>query len=150
MLMPVGAKRITTENRCRGTYAIVWPSVMALISLAGADVMNSLANTLLLGQPTPQVREQAEAWVRKALAVIAAAKDQSKAEPDEAAHCDLVLAAALFNHGSLREVRESLMVNTATLSTITDGWRFGQRPQIVLGQPQTVLPAQPTRRRHPS
>ncbi|KAF7789671.1 hypothetical protein EIP86_000617 [Pleurotus ostreatoroseus] len=81
---------------------------MALISLAGADVMNSLANTLLLGQPTPQVREQAEAWVRKALAVIAAAKDQSKAEPDEAAHCDLVLAAALFNHGSLREMAGDL------------------------------------------
>lgn len=65
--------------------------------------MNSLANTLLIGEPTPGRREQAEAWVKKALAVIEDAKSTAS-EPDEAAHCELVLAAALFNHGSLLEV----------------------------------------------
>ena len=67
--------------------------------------MNSLANTLLLGEPTPSRREQAEAWVTKALAVISEAKRKAGADQEAVSHCELVLAAALFNHGTLREVR---------------------------------------------
>ncbi len=111
-----------------------------LTPFVGADVMNSLANTLLLGQPTPQTREQAETWVKKALAVIADAKDRSKDSPDEAAHCDLVLAAALFNHGSLREVSVFPVSKiTIVINFLADGWRFGQRTQVVHGQPQAIV-----------
>ena len=70
--------------------------------------MNSLANTLLLGQPTPDRRAQAESWVQKAIEVIEHAKKGASIEESE--HCNLVLAAALFNHGSLREVRSPRML----------------------------------------
>jgi hypothetical protein len=66
--------------------------------------MNSLADSLLLGAPTPERLTQAEAWVNKALAVIDAAKKENIRDPEGLAHCELVLAAALFNKASLREV----------------------------------------------
>ncbi len=66
--------------------------------------MNSLADTLLIGSPTPERREQAEAWLNKALDIIEDAKTSSKGDAKAIGHCELVLAAALFNLGSLREV----------------------------------------------
>ena len=67
--------------------------------------MNSLADAILIGAPTPERRKQAEAWVDKALSVIKAANDMNAREPEGLAYCEIVLAAALFNKGSLREVR---------------------------------------------
>ena len=66
--------------------------------------MNSLADSLLLGVPTPQRLTQAEAWVDKALAVVDVAQKENAGDPEGLAHCELVLAAALFNKASMREV----------------------------------------------
>ena len=70
--------------------------------------MNSLADTLLLGSPSPDRRTQAESWVKKSIAVIEDTKGNNKQNPEGTAHCELVLAAALFNLGYMREVRDSL------------------------------------------
>lgn len=67
--------------------------------------MNSLADSLLLGAPTPERRHQAEAWVDRTLGVIEKAQKDNKNDPEGLAHCELVLAAALYNKGSMREVR---------------------------------------------
>lgn len=74
--------------------------------------MNSLADSLLIGTPTPERRQQAEAWVKKALAVIEATKASTKEKPEAFEHCELVLAAALFNHGSMREVCAFVLADT--------------------------------------
>ena len=71
--------------------------------------MNSLADTLLLGSPTPERRSQAELWVKKAIAVIEDTKSTSAQNPAGSAHCELVLAAALFNLGYMREVRRDFL-----------------------------------------
>lgn len=70
----------------------------------GADLMNSLADSLLLGSPTPEKRVRAETWIRKAIAVVNDTKRDNKRDPEAISHCELVLAAALFNLGSMREV----------------------------------------------
>lgn len=69
--------------------------------------MNSVAETLLSGPPTPEVRQQAERSVSQAVGLIELRRKRgdvvtTDAEPD---YCELVMAAALFNWGALREVR---------------------------------------------
>lgn len=67
--------------------------------------MNSIADSLLIGAPTPKKRAQAETWVKKAIAVIEETQKTHARDPEGLAHCELVLAAALFNLGSMQEVR---------------------------------------------
>ena len=89
--------------------------MLQLTDAAGADVMNSLANTLLTGEPSAERRAQAEAWITKALDVIDDAKKSANGDAEATSHCDVVLAAALFNHASLREVRHGLHCCTSCL-----------------------------------
>ena len=95
------ARRTDAEVFIDVDYVQLWNS---LTLATGADLMNSLADSLVLGAPTPDRLKQAEAWVNKALAVIDTAKKENSDEPENLAHCDLVLAAALFNKASMREV----------------------------------------------
>ena len=71
----------------------------------GALIMNSLADSLVQSSPTPQRREQAETWVKKALAVVEQAKESANGDKEVLSQCDFVLISSLFNMGSLREVR---------------------------------------------
>ncbi|KAI0346436.1 hypothetical protein BDW22DRAFT_1425907 [Trametopsis cervina] len=73
----------------------------------GADLMNSVAETLLDGPPTPEARQQAERSVAQAVELIEARRkrgDSGTAEDPD--YCELVMAAALFNWGALREMDE--------------------------------------------
>lgn len=83
------------------------PAVLALNVCKGADLMNSLADSLMLGAPTPERRRQAELWVDRALGVIEKTRNEDKSDPEALSHCEIVLAAALFNKGSMREVCRS-------------------------------------------
>ncbi|GJE94833.1 hypothetical protein PsYK624_110080 [Phanerochaete sordida] len=91
VILPPGNKNPSAENRCRG-----------------ADLMNSLADSLMLGAPTPERRRQAELWVDRALGVIEKTRNEDKSDPEALSHCALVLAAALFNKGSMREMTGDL------------------------------------------
>lgn len=63
--------------------------------------MTSLSE-LLMRTPTPEKLHQSEAWASKALGLIE--KTQKQAKGTESI-CEQALAVALFNLGSIREVR---------------------------------------------
>lgn len=65
--------------------------------------MNSLASSLAYATNIPDHLSQAEKWADKAIELI---KSVQSVEPDaETVHvCDLILVAALFNKGSIKEV----------------------------------------------
>ncbi|EIM89060.1 uncharacterized protein STEHIDRAFT_94126 [Stereum hirsutum FP-91666 SS1] len=70
----------------------------------GAQLMTSLSE-LLMRTPTPEKLHQAEAWASQALGLIE--KTQKQAREKESI-CEQALAVALFNLGSIREMREDL------------------------------------------
>lgn len=99
---------------------------------AGADVMNGLADSLLLGSPTPERRTQAEAWVKKAIAVIDDTRNNNRQDPEGTAHCELVLAAALFNLGSMREVCKTNKISlNSSKHLYSDGWGHWQCKELL-------------------
>jgi len=76
--------------------------------------MNNLSEIIMHQSPTPEIRHQAEAWARQALAVIERAEKMSlprqgwfgsSEDTDVCSTCDQVLGAVLFNIGILREVK---------------------------------------------
>lgn len=79
-----------------------------------AQLMNNLSEVIMRRPPTPEIRHQAEAWARQALAVIERAEKLPlprkgwlglSEDKDARSTCDQVLGAVLFNVGMLREVR---------------------------------------------
>ncbi|KAI0087377.1 hypothetical protein BDY19DRAFT_955422 [Irpex rosettiformis] len=75
----------------------------------GADLMNTVAETLLEGPPTPEARQQAEHAVSQAIELIEVRRKRAATEiQGEVDYCELVMAAALFNWGALREMDEDL------------------------------------------
>ena len=79
-------------------------------SRLGADLMNSVAETLLEGPPTPEARQQAERAVSQAVELIEIRRKRAAAEiQGEPDYCELVMAAALFNWGALREVSRKVV-----------------------------------------
>lgn len=68
--------------------------------------MNSIAETLMSGPPTPEARQQAERSVSQAIELIELRRKRADAvsAKDEPDYCEMVMAAALFNWGALREV----------------------------------------------
>lgn len=89
---------------------------------SGAHIMNSLANSLSQ-TPGSERASQAETWVKKAIAVIDSAK-ASERDPEVIGQCEAVLVAALFNMGSLREVRSSLR----SIAGLTDAFTLCRWP----------------------
>ncbi|EKM58009.1 uncharacterized protein PHACADRAFT_88704 [Phanerochaete carnosa HHB-10118-sp] len=115
VLLPPGNKNTSAENKCRG-----------------ADLMNSLADSLLLGAPTPERRHQAEAWVDRALSTIEKTQHDSKNDPEGSVHCELVLAAALFNKGSMREMAGDLeSAKSSYLESRKQSYLLKQRDGII-------------------
>ncbi|KAI0701375.1 hypothetical protein BC835DRAFT_1411516 [Cytidiella melzeri] len=75
----------------------------------GANLMNLVAETLLEGPPTPEARQQAERAVAQAVDLLELRKIRGAENvQDEPNYCELVMAAALFNWGALREMDEDL------------------------------------------
>lgn len=79
-----------------------------------AQLMNNLSEIIMRQTPTPEIRHQAEAWARQALAVIERAEKMPpprkgwfgfSEDMNVCSTCDQVLGAVLFNIGILREVR---------------------------------------------
>lgn len=71
--------------------------------------MNSVAETLLEGPPTPEARRQAEQAVSQAVELIEVRRKRAATELEgEPDYCELVMAAALFNWGALREVGRNI------------------------------------------
>ena len=97
--------------------------------------MNSLANSLSQ-TPGSERLPQAEAWAKKAIAVIDSAK-ASERDPEVIGQCEAVLLAALFNMGSLREVgrRSGLWRVSLTLSYCADGRCIGGGQGVVQIKP---------------
>lgn len=63
--------------------------------------MTSLSE-LLMRTPTPEKLHQSEAWASQALGLIEKTQKQAK---EKESICEQALAVALFNLGSIREVR---------------------------------------------
>jgi len=70
----------------------------------GADLLNSIAETLVDGPPTPEAVDQAERSVSQAVELIELRRKRTDAVNGERDYCEMVLAAALFNWGALREM----------------------------------------------
>ncbi|KAL4071463.1 hypothetical protein V8B97DRAFT_476544 [Scleroderma yunnanense] len=96
LLLPPNMESISIEDRCEA-----------------AQLMCNLSEVMMHQPPTPEIRHQAEAWARKALAVIERAEKMplprkgwfsSSDEADVRGTCDQVLGVVLFNIGMLREM----------------------------------------------
>lgn len=66
--------------------------------------MNYVAEVLVRISPTPERREQAESWVKKALTLLLRAKSAADAGEETRGEIDQLLASTLYNLGSFREV----------------------------------------------
>ncbi|KAI0947767.1 hypothetical protein AcW1_009444 [Taiwanofungus camphoratus] len=92
LVPPTSSKaQSTTEERCHG-----------------AQLMNNLAELVLRGPPTPEKRNQAEAWARQALGTIERTKATAKGDSEELQSCEEALTAVLFNLGYLLEMAGDL------------------------------------------
>ncbi|KAL4247743.1 Protein Mrg3-like protein [Abortiporus biennis] len=92
VLMPPDSKHVSVEAKCQG-----------------ANIMNSLADCLVQHSPTPQRREQAESWIKKAIAILSETKSTIPINDiDSQKECDVVLASSYFNIASLREMAGDL------------------------------------------
>ena len=92
--------------------------------LAGAQLMNNLAELAIRDEPTATKRKQAEAWARQGLATIEKTKASARGDEEGLMLCEEALAAVLFNLGSLLEVQDGAPIEIlAYSSTMTiDGW----------------------------
>ncbi|KAH8087148.1 hypothetical protein BXZ70DRAFT_541465 [Cristinia sonorae] len=87
ILLPPNSHHASAETKCQG-----------------AHIMNSLASSLAQASTTPERLPKAEAWAKKAIAVVTSVRSSSVQEdPEVLGQCDAVLVAALFNMGSLKE-----------------------------------------------
>ena len=114
-------------------------------SCLGADLMNSVAETLLEGPPTPEARQQAERAVSQAVELIEIRRKRAAAEiQGEPDYCELVMAAALFNWGALREVSRKVVSFSRVDAGLTitcfhvDGRGLESGKTVVSTQPETI------------
>lgn len=96
LLLPSNTKNVSVGDRCEA-----------------AQLMNNLSEIIMRQTPTPEIRHQAEAWARQALAVIERAEKMPpprkgwfgfSEDMNVCSTCDQVLGAVLFNIGILREM----------------------------------------------
>lgn len=78
--------------------------------------MTSLSE-LLMRTPTPQKLHQSEAWASQALGLIEKTQKQAK---EKESICEQALAVALFNLGSIREVRLDSSTNFVLGTSFAD------------------------------
>jgi hypothetical protein len=114
LLIPPPPRTSSPEDRCRGMsqgHLVFLHSLMYLRS--GAQLMSNLSELMMRAstssspEQAQHLRQQAEAWARKARDIIAHTKPPSDSEAMSL--CDVALAATLFNLGTLREVASSFL-----------------------------------------
>lgn len=76
--------------------------LFTILYLAGAQIMNSISELIIRGEPTAEAHHQAESWAVKGLEILVKATEESQAE--KCATCEVGLAVSLVSLGALREV----------------------------------------------